>query len=105
LSSQRALDCRLLTVGSDGIRVSLSRFAPPLSPQSTVHSPRPLQPLQRLQTPDSGLQTIYGVSLLASRGNMVARRIFSMSSNRAVIRSSPIARPPWGGSPALWAMR
>jgi phosphate:Na+ symporter len=48
---------------------------------------------------------IYGVTLLMSRGNIVASRTFFAPSKCMVSLSKPIPKPPWGGAPYLCSIR
>jgi hypothetical protein len=47
----------------------------------------------------------YGTSRVLSRGKRVAWRRLSRSKRRAVRRSRPMAKPPWGGAPSSNASR
>lgn len=51
------------------------------------------------------LSATYGVIRFRSRGKREASRTFSSPKRRAVSRSRPMAKPPWGGIPNLKTSR
>jgi hypothetical protein len=80
-----------------GARGSARPPSPVGGPQRVASSP--LGPLPRpVPRPEVPTQ---GVRRWRSRGNRVVERMLSASTTRAVKRSRPMAKPPWGGMP--WA--